>query len=62
MITEFLVPAEVFINAFDLTDAVQAPTIADALFERVLTLGLGAWFGWIGGRIGVVLARRDSDH
>jgi hypothetical protein len=61
MITEFVVPVELFIKAFDLGDEVPPPTFVAALYERVLTLGLGAWFGWIGGRIGVALARRSQD-
>ena len=36
----------------------QATTLADAIaswvLARAITLGFGAWFGWLGGRLGVM--------
>jgi len=61
-VTEIVVPADALAKLADLPADAPQPGILDALFFRFTTLGLGAWFGWIGGRMGVVLARRDPDR
>ena len=61
-VTEIIVPADALVQLVDLPAGAAQPTILDALFFRVTTLGLGAWFGWMGGRMGVLVSRRDSDR
>jgi len=61
-VTEIVVPADALVKLADLPADTPQPTILDALFFRFTTLGLGAWFGWIGGRMGVLTSRRDPDR
>jgi fructose-specific phosphotransferase system IIC component len=61
-VSEIIVPADALVQLVDLPPDAAQPTILDALFFRVTTLGLGAWFGWMGGRMGVLVSRRYSDR
>ncbi|HUS16991.1 MAG TPA: DUF5518 domain-containing protein [Chloroflexia bacterium] len=58
-ISEFMVPADAIVRLFDQPPPTTQELIFGTIQARVVSIALGAWAGWLGGRIGQGLRHSD---